>query len=515
MRNFRNKTFAAKSDEYTKGLVSFDKWSGSLNKKRTKGWLKHGDFIILDLIVMQLCFVLGFWLRSLTIQNPYAIDNYMQQAVALFVSQLVVVMFLNNYDGILRRRRFEELVAVLTYLSGTIIVLLVYLYIVHRSTELSRLMITITAGLFVVIDFPLRRLNRRRILNSNSRKNRYSLVLITSKNLVREALSKLTDTETFHNFFISSVILLDTDDTSGFDDLGVTVSPLSDETVAAVTHGWVDEAFILQPDFMPFPKDLMDKLMEMGITVSYTMSALIDDRWPVNEVKKLGKYKVISSGVKFATVGQLFLKRLMDIVGGLFGCIITGLLTIVIGPMIYSKSPGPIFFSQERIGKNGKKFRMYKFRSMYMDAEERKKELMAQNKVKDGMMFKMDDDPRIIGSEKKDKNGNPKGIGNFIRKTSIDEFPQFLNILKGDMSLVGTRPPTVDEWEKYDYAHRIRMSIKPGLTGMWQVSGRSEITDFDEVVALDKEYIETWSLSLDCVILIKTVLVVLQHKGAE
>ena len=109
-----------------------------------------------------------------------------------------------------------------------------------------------------------------------------------------------------------------------------------------------------------------------------------------------------------------------------------------------------------------------------MDAEERKKELMAQNDIKDGMMFKMDNDPRII-----------KGIGNFIRDYSLDEFPQFWNVLIGDMSLVGTRPPTVDEWEKYEMHHRSRLAFKPGLTGMWQVSGRSNITDFEEVVRLD------------------------------
>ena len=131
------------------------------------------------------------------------------------------------------------------------------------------------------------------------------------------------------------------------------------------------------------------------------------------------------------------------------------------------------------------------------------------------MMFKMDDDPRIIGSEKKDKNGKPRGIGNFIRKTSLDEFPQFWNVLKGDMSLVGTRPPTLDEWEKYDLHHRVRMSIKPGITGLWQISGRSDITDFEEVVRLDREYIQNWSIWLDFKILFKTVGVVLRHEGAE
>ena len=155
-------------------------------------------------------------------------------------------------------------------------------------------------------------------------------------------------------------------------------------------------------------------------------------------------------------------------------------------------------------GKNGKKFKIYKFRSMYMDAEERKKELMAQNDIKDGMMFKMDNDPRII-----------KGIGNFIRDYSLDEFPQFWNVLIGDMSLVGTRPPTVDEWEKYEMHHRSRLAFKPGLTGMWQVSGRSNITDFEEVVRLDTEYIKKWSPGLDIMILFKTVAVVLGKVGSK
>jgi lipopolysaccharide/colanic/teichoic acid biosynthesis glycosyltransferase len=140
---------------------------------------------------------------------------------------------------------------------------------------------------------------------------------------------------------------------------------------------------------------------------------------------------------------------------------------------------------------------------------------MEQNKIQDGMMFKMDDDPRIIGSEKKDRKGRPAGIGNFIRRTSLDEFPQFWNVLKGEMSLVGTRPPTVDEWEKYDLHHRVRMSIKPGITGLWQISGRSEITDFEEVVRLDREYIQTWSPELDFQILLKTISVVLKSEGAE
>lgn len=139
---------------------------------------------------------------------------------------------------------------------------------------------------------------------------------------------------------------------------------------------------------------------------------------------------------------------------------------------------------------------------MYVDAEERKKELMEKNQM-NGFMFKMDDDPRITK------------VGKFIRKTSIDELPQFWNVLKGDMSLVGTRPPTLDEFSQYESHHKRRLSMRPGITGMWQVSGRSAITNFEDVVKLDCEYIDDWSMWLDFKILFKTVAVVLKGSGAE
>lgn len=149
-----------------------------------------------------------------------------------------------------------------------------------------------------------------------------------------------------------------------------------------------------------------------------------------------------------------------------------------------------------------------------MDAEERKKELMAQNKVSDGMMFKMDFDPRIIGNKILPDGTKKTGIGQFIRKTSIDELPQFWNILKGNMSLVGTRPPTLDEWEKYEPHHRARMSFRPGLTGLWQVSGRSNITDFEEVVKLDTQYINEWSVKNDLRIIFQTAISIMKKDGA-
>ena len=147
---------------------------------------------------------------------------------------------------------------------------------------------------------------------------------------------------------------------------------------------------------------------------------------------------------------------------------------------------------------------------MYVDAEERKKELMAKNKM-EGLMFKMDADPRIIGSG---PDGTRKGLGYYLRHLSIDEFPNIWSILKGDMSLVGTRPPTMDEYNQYELHHKSRLAAKPGLTGMWQVSGRSDFTDFEEIVKMDSDYIKNWNIGLDIKIILKTVLVVLGQKGS-
>lgn len=246
----------------------------------------------------------------------------------------------------------------------------------------------------------------------------------------------------------------------------------------------------------------MEILAEMGITIHYQIPVpeLYGARQKV--LSQFGRFYTVTYANRVAPVGQLLLKRMLDICGALVGCVILFLLTIIVGPLIKLESPGPVFFSQKRVGRNGRIFKMYKFRSMYADAEERKKELMKQNEM-NGLMFKMENDPRITR------------IGRFLRKTSLDEFPQFINILRSDMSLVGTRPPTLDEFAQYSPYHKKRLSFRPGLTGMWQVGGRSDITDFEEIVRLDVEYIDNWSFMLDIKILLKTVLEVFKGSGAK
>ncbi|MEB3174470.1 MAG: sugar transferase [Cyanobacteriota bacterium] len=194
------------------------------------------------------------------------------------------------------------------------------------------------------------------------------------------------------------------------------------------------------------------------------------------------------------------LKRAMDIAGALVGLGITGLLFIPVALAIKLDSPGPIFFSQTRCGWMGRRFRMYKFRSMCADAEQRKGEV--ENEIQ-GPFFKSGKDHRVTR------------VGRFLRKTSLDELPQFWNVLWGDMSLVGTRPPTPDEVEKYEVPSWQRLDVKPGMTGEWQVSGRSMLKDFQDVIRLDLEYQEKWSHRYDLQLMLKTlVLVFRQSSGA-
>ena len=246
---------------------------------------------------------------------------------------------------------------------------------------------------------------------------------------------------------------------------------------------------------------ILEGFDEMGVDCHYCLDlpGPYSDRGMMDS---FGNYSVITYTRFQSSYKRLLIKRVMDIAGGLVGMLITVLFLPFVAIAIKLDSPGPVLFSQTRIGRNGRRFQIYKFRSMYIDAEERKKELEKQNEVQ-GLMFKMENDPRITK------------VGKFIRKTSIDELPQFFNVLKGDMSLVGTRPPTEDEFEKYNQYYRRRISMTPGLTGLWQVSGRSEIDNFDDVVKYDLQYIDGWSLTLDVKILLRTVWVVFAGKGSK
>ena len=488
-----------------------------MNKKEQASWMKHFDFVLLDIVALQLCFVAAYWILH-GFSNPYEKTAYRYLAIVLFVAQIIVLLFFDNYHLILLRKRFEEFQNIIKTTIFILVIALLYLFAVQQTQVVSRLQTGLTCVLFLLVDYAFRAINKLWINHRNKsgdHAGKHSIALITTPELIHEVLEKLFNSSSYHDYFLSYIVLFETSEPVPERIEGIRALAYGEAAIQALCHGWIDDVLLVQPDSTVFPKDIINNLLSMGITLHYTISSLSSETWLATDVGTIGPYLVLTSGMRFIPAGQLIIKRAMDIMGGIVGCILTGIIFLFIAPIIYISDPGPIFFTQKRVGKNGKFFKIYKFRSMYMDAEARKASLMEKNQLDTDLMFKIEDDPRIIGSEKKDKNGKPKGIGNFIRKTSLDEFPQFLNVLLGQMSLVGTRPPTVDEWNKYEPSHRIRMNTKPGITGMWQVSGRSAITDFDEVVRLDRDYIENWSLLLDIKIILKTIIVVFTRSGAK
>ncbi len=480
-------------------------------REKIPSWIKRFDFLLLDIIAIEIAFFAAYIIRHGydDVRMPRV---YAEVVVALMVISVIECIFFQSYANILKRNQYEEFKAVFKRVTYIMVLLVIYLYLTKNAEVYSRIVYVMTWEIGIIVTFLFRGIWKKvvnHILNDRDQKLT-SFIVVTTSNRVEKIIQSVSGNDgASGNYMISGIAVIDKDMT-GEKIHNIDVVAGRDDIEDYLCRNWIDEVLIYLGDT---EKELETTLIEdcstMGITVhKYLAKELKSTKDGVKFVQTIGDYSVLTYSVKIITVRQMVIKRAMDIIGGLIGMIATVLIFLFVAPAIFIKSPGPVIFKQWRVGRNGKKFQIYKFRSMYLDAEERKAELMAKNKIKDGMMFKLENDPRIIGGEK------GKGIGNFIRNTSLDEFPQFFNVLKGDMSLVGTRPPTLDEWGKYKFHHRKRMAIKPGLTGLWQVSGRSDITDFEEVVKLDTEYINNCSVSYDILILLKTIKVVLFRSGS-
>ncbi len=479
-------------------------------RRDAKSWLKHFDFIVIDLVVLQVSFILSYILRHGWV-NPFDLPLYANMSLFLMLCDLVIIFFTEPFRNILKRGYYREMEAILQQMLFIERFAVLFLFMQKTGSDYSRITMILMGVLYTAISYVVRILWKL-FLKKTQRPGKRSLMVVCTQENAIKTIKNISDGN-YGMYRITGLVLMNPGYV-GTQISGIPVVAELEEASAYVQKKWVDEVFINLPENMKLPHEMMDDFVEMGITVHLNLSQVTKMPGRVQMVEKVGNYTVLTSSMNYATTKQAFLKRAMDIVGGLVGCLICAVLFVFVAPVLYISSPGPIFFTQERIGKNGKHFKMYKFRSMYMDAEERKKELLAQNKMNGSLMFKLDFDPRIIGNRILPDGTRKTGIGQFIRSTSIDEFPQFFNVLKGDMSLVGTRPPLISEFEAYQQHHRARMSVKPGITGMWQVSGRSEITDFEEVVKLDTQYINEWSIGLDIKILLKTVLTVLKRDGS-
>lgn len=476
--------------------------------RNTNSALKHLDFILLDMMALFVAFLAAYGIYNHTFLDLTNRSLYLASLLMLEGIDLGIVLFTNSYQNVLRRNSPEELIKTIVHVSLITSGLLIFLFFSKDIEALSRLTIFYFYFLAIGILFVARTLRKYQVRDHISTAEKRRLLLVAGENEVEALLQRISDWGAV-DFEIEGIVLLDGGTQLEVQNIPI-VAQKEEDTIPYLSNHVIDGVLFTMAGDGTLPRQLMSQCETMGLTI-HILLPMIGSLYGIQEVEKLADIPAISSSLRIVSKWDMVIKRLMDIAGGLVGTFLTGIILLFVAPVLYLSDPGPIFFKQTRIGQSGRPFTVYKIRSMYQDAEARKQALMAQNQMS-GFMFKMDNDPRIIGSG---ADGTKHGIGWFIRTFSLDEFPQFWCVLTGTMSLVGTRPPTMDEWEQYAPHHRARMRIKPGITGMWQVSGRSNITNFEEVVRLDTEYIQNWSLRLDIKILFKTVAVVFKREGSK
>lgn len=478
------------------------------------------DFMVLDLICVLVSFWIAYYIRHDSWKMLH-VSTYRSVFVLLLLIDLCASVFQSGYSGILRRGFLKELASVCRHLIMVMALLMILIFFIRTGRSVSRITIFWTFLMALILMMAVRTLWKKLIRHRKSRNLRQILLAAdraSAERILNQFCGRMID------FTVQGVVLLQDGTQPNASGRGAAfagaqngvpreiggVPVVADEETLAdyLMNNTVDEIFFASSEN---PDSLIQQCSQTGITIHLEMATALDMLPGAYHIEDMAGITVLTGSPRQITAGQAFLKRLLDIVGSLFGLAVAGVLFLFVAPAIRITDPGPVFFAQDRVGRNGRVFKLYKFRSMYMDAEKRKKELLERNEM-EGIMFKMENDPRIIGSG---PDGTKHGFGHFIRSTSIDEFPQFWNVFIGEMSLVGTRPPTLEETRQYDIHHHARLAVKPGLTGLWQVSGRSDITNFEDVVRLDVEYIRNWSLGLDLRILAKSVKVVLGKTGSR
>ena len=461
---------------------------------------------IILLITDMICFIVSYfgggYLWLVGFRNVSVADMKTELLGSIgfvFVAYMLVMLFSdleNNFTG---RSALMDLWAGTKASIVLIFVTALTIFLQHNNADASRGVYFCIAGLNLLLYFFSHVVVKYYLLKIYRNKRATSQVfLVTTADRVEDTLRELENSKDWSHRLTGIAVIDDNEVGKWYE--GIPVVATYANMFQYAKEQIVDEVFINVPyDSGEALAEVVAKFEDMGATVHVSIEILQKFDY-YKSFNMMGNIPVVTFSNQRYDWKMLFVKRLMDIAGSIVGLLITAVVTVFLAPPLLLESPGPLFFAQKRVGKNGRFFKIYKFRSMYQDAEERKKELESRNEMS-GFMFKMKDDPRITR------------VGKFIRKTSIDELPQFFNVLKGDMSLVGTRPPTVDEFRQYESHQKRRLSAKPGITGLWQVSGRNNIRDFEDVVRLDVQYIDNWSIGLDIKILLKTIKVVFEKGG--
>ena len=480
--------------------------------KREK--LQYAYVFTLDLVTLFISVLLAWLITDGLLGRivPYSISDWVQTICLVVVAFIMTFFFFNQRENIVTRSTGREFALSVRF---NVLMAAVYssLMLLAKAEMLDSRYFAVAVPLVNALMMPAAHmLLKQYLLRSQNRSGMESLAGVLST--VDHASAVIRELRDDWSKRVCGVVLLDAPaEQVGQEFEGVPVRANFDNFMDWIRRAALDEIYVDIPmdsgeSFIPY----LEEMESMGLTVHFRLKMLdrieevcCDETSAARLRRELGRCaggNIVTMGTIELELRDMMLKRIMDIAGALVGCLISIPIIAIVAIPLKLESPGPLIFKQKRVGLNGRYFYIHKLRSMDVDAEARKKELMAQNEM-NGLMFKMEDDPRITK------------VGKFIRRTSIDELPQFFDVLMGKMSLVGTRPPTVDEYKQYESHHKRRLSMKPGITGLWQISGRSDIDNFEEVVKLDVKYIDHWSLWGDVKILLKTVVVVFAGRGAK
>lgn len=456
--------------------------------------------VLVDLCLIAFIFIFSYWMISQYSERLLALDFYIWLCPVVVLSWAVPLYMLGMYRSF-RLKSVADILGIVIKSTFIAFVLFGAVMYAFKIVNISRIFVSLVFGLttlflslekLVLLLFfkEIRRqgFNFRNVLviGTNKRAQRFMLKMDSHRDLGLKVAGVLDEDPSMVGQKIYGHEIIGT-----FNDLATILdSQVIDQVVIIVPRSTLDR---IEP--------LVLHCETLGVTVSVGID-LFNPKFTVGQEENVLGTPLITFRTVSNKLGQLILKRSMDILISGVWLFLTWPIYLIVSILIRATTKGPVFFTQERCGLQGRKFKLYKFRTMVADAEDHLESLMDKNEMQ-GPIFKIKNDPRITP------------IGKFLRKWSIDEFPQFWNVLCGEMSLVGPRPPMPREVNLYDYWQKRRLVMRPGITGLWQVSGRNNISNFDDWVKLDLQYIDHWSLNKDLKILVQTIPAVLKGTGAR
>lgn len=426
-------------------------------KRSIEGWAKHWDFIIIDALCLQTSFIIAHYYRFGYFFTWGSRNAYRTSALVLILLSVVVAAVFNTMHNVVRRSIWLEIRSTVIQCAIVIGGIVLLLFSDKASERVSRIVLYLTMAGYFCLGMITRLIYKKILVTQKKVGNKRVMLLVGDEKGVERAQAAF-ERHPEDGISVKAVVRVD-----GGGDVELA------DAAEYIRNQWIDEVYVAVADVNLVPLDLIKACSEMAVTVHQAI--FLDDE--INDhilLEKIAKQPVLTTSINIPKPEQLLIKRCVDIVGGLLLSILALAVLIISTPLIKILSPGPVLLSFERIGLNGKKFNMYMIRTMYMDATSREQK-------------------RI------------KGIGEFLHRWSFDQLPKGFNVLAGQMSLVGTRAPSVSEWEGYAYRHRARLACKPGITGLYVVCGGGKELSFEEATVLDTQYITNWRLAVDMRIL--------------